>query len=80
MPQLGFIHEDPGQSFVLDIADLWRETVTLPCAFRAAKQATERPDMPVERIARRLTGETLSKEKVVPAMINRIKALIGEGL
>ena len=26
IPQLGFIHEDPGQSFVLDIADLWRTT------------------------------------------------------
>merc|ERR1711969_292679 len=24
IPQLGFIHEDPGQSFVLDIADLYR--------------------------------------------------------
>lgn len=79
VPQLGFIHEDPGQSFVLDIADLWRETVTLPCAFRAAKSASERPDMPVERIARRLTGETLAKEGVIPAMIGRIKALIEEG-
>ncbi|ABV94953.1 cas1: CRISPR-associated protein Cas1 [Dinoroseobacter shibae DFL 12 = DSM 16493] len=79
VPQLGFIHEDPGQSFVLDIADLWRETVTLPCAFRAAKRAAERPDMPVERIARRLTGETLAKEQVIPAMIDRIKTLIEEG-
>ena len=80
VPQLGFIHEDPGQSFVLDIADLWREAVTLPCAFRAAKRATEHADMPVERIARRLTGETMAKEGVIPAMIDRIKALIGEGL
>ncbi|RVT87394.1 type I-E CRISPR-associated endonuclease Cas1 [Rhodobacteraceae bacterium CCMM004] len=79
VPQLGFIHEDPGQSWVLDIADLWRETVTLPCAFRAAKRGAERPDMPVERIARRLTGETLAKESIIPAMIERIKVLIEEG-
>jgi len=79
VPQLGFIHEDPGQSFVLDIADLWRETVTLPSAFRAARRAADRPDMPVERLARRLTGETLAKEGVIPAMIERIKALIEEG-
>ena len=79
VPQLGFIHEDPGQSFVLDVADLWREAVTRPCAFRAAKRAAERPDMPVERIARQLTGETLAKEGVIPAMIERIKALIEEG-
>ena len=26
IPQLGFIHEDSGQSFVLDIADLFRDT------------------------------------------------------
>ena len=78
IPQLGFIHEDPGQSFVLDIADLWRETITLPCAFRAAKMAAERPTMPVERIARRLTGEALARERVIPAMIERIKALLQE--
>ena len=78
IPQLGFIHEDPGQSFVLDIADLWREAITLPCAFRAAKMAAERPTMPVERIARRLTGEALARERVIPAMIERIKALLQE--
>lgn len=79
VPQLGFIHEDPGQSFVLDVADMWRETITLPCAFRAAKRAAERPDQPVERIARRLTGETLARDGVIPAMIERIKSLLEEG-
>ena len=38
IPQLGFIHEDAGQSFVLDIADLYRAEVTIPCAFRAARE------------------------------------------
>nr|MCA8837213.1 type I-E CRISPR-associated endonuclease Cas1e [Pseudomonadota bacterium] len=33
IPQLGFIHEDPGQSFVLDISDLFRDEITLPAAF-----------------------------------------------
>src|SRR5208283_4008072 len=37
IPQLGFIHEDSGQSFVLDVADLHRDTVTVPTAFRAVK-------------------------------------------
>lgn len=78
VPQLGFIHEDPGQSFVLDIADLWREAMTLPCAFRAAKRAAELHDMPVERIARRMTGEALAKEGIIPAMIARIKSLMEE--
>lgn len=36
--QLSFIHEDPGQSFVLDIADRFRDTVTLPVAFQTARR------------------------------------------
>lgn len=75
IPQLGFIHEDPGQSFVLDIADLHRDAITIPCAFRAAKRVAERPEENVERVARRLTGEALAREHVIPAMIERIKSL-----
>ena len=75
IPQLGFIHEDPGQSFVLDIADLYRDTVTIPCAFRAAKRITKNPAENIERVARRLTGQTLFREKIISAMIDRIKSL-----
>lgn len=76
IPQLGFIHEDPGQSFVLDIADLYRDRLTVPVAFKAAKLAKERPSDPVERLARRMIGAALAKEQVIPEMIERIKALI----
>ena len=80
IPQLGFIHEDPGQSFVLDIADLWRVEVTIPTAFRAARQAAERPSENIERLARRMTGDVLARRKVIPEMISQIKTLIaGEG-
>lgn len=78
IPQLGFIHEDAGQSFVLDIADLYRDTVTIPCAFRAAKLAAEKQDENIERATRRLTGGTLALEQVIPAMIERIKSLFSE--
>ncbi|MYD75799.1 MAG: type I-E CRISPR-associated endonuclease Cas1 [Gammaproteobacteria bacterium] len=78
IPQLGFIHESPGQSFVLDIADLFRDSVTIPCAFRSAKRAIDHPDISIERITRRLTGKALADEKVIPAMINRIKSLFVE--
>ena len=77
IPQLGFIHEDPGQSFVLDIADLYRTNVTIPCAFRAAKQAADR-DLNIERTTRRLTGEALAREQVIPEMMDRIKSLFGK--
>lgn len=75
VPQLGFIHEDPGQSFVLDVADLFRDSVTIPAAFRAAKMAAARPHLSVERLARRGTGEALARGQVIPKMIERIKAL-----
>ena len=77
IPQLGFIHEDAGQSFVLDIADLYRVAVTIPCAFKAAKHCTLRPAENIERATRRLTGETLARDQVIPEMIERIKKLIG---
>ncbi|SFE91766.1 type I-E CRISPR-associated endonuclease Cas1e [Roseivivax sediminis] len=76
IPQLGFIHEDPGQSFVLDVADLFRDSVTIPDAFRAARQVSERPAENVERVTRRLIGRTLTKERIISEMIERIKALI----
>ena len=78
IPQLGFIHEDPGQSFVLDIADLYRDNITIPCAFRAAKRVAERPFENIERTTRRMTGETLAREGVIPVMIDRIKSLFEE--
>ena len=78
IPQLGFIHEDPGQSFVLDIADLYRDTITIPWAFRAAKHVAESPTADIERITRRFIGQTLTREQVIPAMIERIKSLFVE--
>ena len=78
IPQLGFIHEDPGQSFVLDIADLYRDIVTIPCAFRAAKSVAKQPEENIERVTRRVTGQALGREQVIPAMIERIKSLFTE--
>lgn len=75
IPQLGFIHEDSGQSFVLDIADLYRDSMTLPVAFQAAAQAGKHPAETVERLVRRLAGKKFREDKLIPAMIDRIKTL-----
>ncbi|ABI62596.1 type I-E CRISPR-associated endonuclease Cas1e [Granulibacter bethesdensis] len=74
IPQLGFIHEDPGQSLVLDISDLFRDTVTIPTAFAAAKLA-ERGHENIERLTRRQTGRVLAERSVIPKMIERLKQL-----
>jgi CRISPR-associated protein Cas1 len=79
VPQLGFIHEDSGQSFVLDIADLFRDAITLPIAFQAAARAVKEPDQTVDRLVRRNAGDRFRREQVIPAMIDRIKELFGAG-
>ena len=75
IPQLGFIHEEASQSFVLDISDLFRDTVLIPAAFRAAKRAEQRRFANIERVTRREVGDTLSKHDTIPKMIQRIKEL-----
>ena len=75
LPQLGFIHEDSGASFCLDLADLYRDSVTIPVAFAAARDHVRAPSEPVERRVRRMAGRVIRKQEVVPGMIERIKAL-----
>jgi CRISPR-associated protein Cas1 len=75
IPQLGFIHEDSGQSFVLDIADLFRDTITLQIAFTVAKQA-ETDCQTVDRLVRREAATVFRKQGVIPAMIDKIKQVI----
>ncbi len=77
LPQLGFIHEDSDQSFVLDIADLYRDTVTLPVAFAAAAEIGDRGDS-IERAVRHRAARTLQRERTIPAMIDRVKTLFEE--
>jgi putative addiction module CopG family antidote len=69
IPQLGFIREASGMSFVLDVADLVRDAVTVPCAFRAAAIERKRPGDSIERIARRLTGERLRRDGVISTLM-----------
>ncbi len=75
LPPLGFIHEDSGQSFVLDIADLFRDTVTLQIAFTAAKRA-EQVDDTVDRLVRREAAAVFRRQQVIGAMIDRIKLVL----
>lgn len=75
IPQLGFVHEDSGQSFVLDVADLYRHDVTLDIAFGAAKEAAN-TDEPIDRLVRQRAARLFRKRSVIPSMIDRIKQLL----
>lgn len=76
IPQLGFVHEDSGQSFVLDIADLNRHDVLLDIAFGAVKEARGRCAEPVERLVRKRAAQLFRQRDVIPTMIDRIKTLL----
>jgi CRISPR-associated protein Cas1 len=75
IPQLGFIHEDSGQSFILDIADLFRDTITLQIAFTVAKKAAT-DSQTVDRLVRREAATVFRKQGVIPWMIDKIKQVI----
>jgi CRISPR-associated protein Cas1 len=75
LPQLGFIHEDSGNAFCLDVADLFRDTFTLPIAFGALQERVRRPRETLERCVRRFAGSAFRGKKLVPTMIERIKEL-----
>lgn len=88
IPQLGFIHEDSGQSFVLDIADLYRHDVLLDIAFGAVKiardgtgrgQGRSARGEPIERLVRERAATLFRQQSVIPTMIDRIKTLLGVG-
>lgn len=76
IPQIGFIHEDSGQAFVLDIADLFRDSITLQIAFTAAKKSINGDDNTIDRLVRREASTVFRKQDVIPAMIDKIKQVL----
>lgn len=79
LPQLGFIHEDSSQSFVLDIADLFREEVTLRIAFSVAKRIEGGDDRSVDRLVRQTASAEFRRKAVIPSMMDKVKALLSAG-
>ncbi len=76
LPPLGFIHEDSSNAFTLDIADLWRDEITVPLAFSVARKVLDDPELFLEREIRFTAAAWFRKKKLVPAMIDRIKELL----
>lgn len=76
IPQLGFIHEDSGQAFVLDIADLYRDTITLQIAFSVAKKAINGDQTSIDRLVRREASTVFRKQDVIASMIDKIKQVL----
>jgi CRISPR-associated protein Cas1 len=79
IPQLGFIHEDSSNSFCLDLADLFRDTITLPVAFMAVREVQQKPGLEIERVARQMANRVFREKKLIHTMIERVKDLFPSG-
>jgi len=77
LPPLGFVHEDSSNAFTLDIADLYRAELTLPLAFSVARRVMDESGLNLERTMRQEAALRLRRGKVIPAMIDRIKEILG---
>lgn len=78
LPPLGFIHEDSSNAFTLDIADLYRAEVTIPLAFRAARQAMDDRNIDLERTLRYAAATEFRRQKLISRMIDRVKELFDD--
>jgi CRISPR-associated protein Cas1 len=76
VPPLGFIHEESSNAFALDIADLWRVTLTLPIAFAAAACVLKDSTRVLEREVRMEAVRQFRSQKIIPTMIDQIKELV----
>lgn len=75
IPQLGFIHEDSGHAFALDLSDLFRDSILLPVAFEGLGKFLRQGDRTLERHVRGLANRRFRKEQAIPRMIDRVKEL-----
>lgn len=78
IPQLGFIQEASGDAFCLDVADLYRATVTVPSAFQCARFVMDNPEASLERHVRREINKVSARMGLVDEMIDRIKELLDD--
>jgi CRISPR-associated protein Cas1 len=73
LPPLGFLHEDSGKSWILDLCDLYRTTVTVPLAFRSAKEYQKQAEHTLDRLCRRAVSRHVRETGFVDTVIDDIK-------
>lgn len=71
---LGFVHVGHENSFVYDIADLYKAEITIPLAFEVAATASESDD--IASIMRRKTRDAMVQQHILERMVRDIKNLL----
>lgn len=72
-PGLGFVHVGHENSFVYDIADLYKAEVTIPLAFEIASQE-EKED--ISSVMRRRTRDAMGEHHILERMVHDIRELL----
>ncbi len=67
-PAVGFIHTGKPQSFVYDIADIFKFETVVPLAFKIAAKNPHKPDQEVRLACRDIFRKTNLLEKIIPTI------------
>lgn len=73
-PGLGFIHTGHDKSFVYDIADLYKATLTIPIAFEVASKCD--PEDDIGRITRLRVRDALSDGKLMKMIVKDLQYIL----
>jgi CRISPR-associated protein Cas1 len=74
-PALGFVHVGHENSFVYDIADLYKAEITIPLAFQLASEGV--PNIGAE--TRRRVRDRMRKGKLLERMVADVQSLLQDG-
>ena len=74
-PGLGFAHVGHENSFVYDIADLYKADITIPLAFEVAATI---PKEEIPSVMRRKTRDKMVKMNILKQMVHDIKSLLAQ--
>jgi len=72
---LGFVHVGHENSFVYDIADLYKADITIPLAFEVAATI---PKEEIPSVMRRKTRDKMVKMNILKQMVHDIKSLLAQ--
>lgn len=67
-PAIGFIHTGKPQSFVYDIADIFKFETVVPVAFRIAAKQPDNPERDVRLACREVFRQTRLLRKIIPSI------------
>lgn len=73
-PGLGFVHTGHDLSFVYDVADLYKSSITVPIAFQVASEYTSNDD--IGGITRRRVRDSFVDGKLIVKMVKDIQFLM----